>query len=141
MKNIIAACLLASSLAGCASWKEEPVYIAYGKIVAVQPRLVSVNRPNLASAAVGGLAGGVVGHQFGQGNGKTALTILGAVAGAAAGSQVGRHQELSQVFDLTVRTNNGGTTVVTTPEQGFIPGQQVRIVQQGERSEVAAIRE
>lgn len=141
MRNIIAACLLASSLAACASWKDAPVYIAYGKVVTVQPRQVSVSRPNLAGAAVGGAVGGVAGHQFGKGNGKTALTILGAVAGAAAGSQIGQHEELRQVFDLTVRINNGGTTVITTPDPGFMPGQPVRIVQQGERTDVAAIRE
>lgn len=36
-----------------------------------------------AAGLVGGLIGGVIGHQFGGGNGKTALTIAGAVLGAS----------------------------------------------------------
>ena len=37
-------------------------------------------------AVAGGVLGGVIGHQFGKGRGRTALTIIGATAGAAAGS-------------------------------------------------------
>ena len=40
------------------------------------------NSDHLIGTIAGGVAGGVVGNQFGGGNGKTALTVLGAVGGA-----------------------------------------------------------
>jgi len=45
---------------------------------------------NYAPAIIGGLAGGVIGHQFGGGAGKDAATALGVVLGAMAGDQ---HEE------------------------------------------------
>lgn len=44
---------------------------------------------NYAPAIIGGLAGGVIGHQFGGGKGKDAATALGVVLGAMAGDQHG----------------------------------------------------
>jgi uncharacterized protein YcfJ len=43
---------------------------------------------------VGGLAGGVIGHQFGSGTGKDAATALGVILGAMAGDQ---HQNRGQI--------------------------------------------
>ena len=42
---------------------------------------------------IGGLAGAVVGNQFGKGSGKTAATALGAVIGAMTGNSVGAHMD------------------------------------------------
>lgn len=45
--------------------------------------------PNPGAAVVGGIVGGILGHQVG-GPGRDAATVAGAVAGAVIGSQVGR---------------------------------------------------
>jgi uncharacterized protein YcfJ len=42
------------------------------------------------SMATGAILGGVIGHQFGGGHGKTVATIGGAALGAFVGSRVGR---------------------------------------------------
>jgi len=42
------------------------------------------------STAIGGVAGGVLGSQFGEGSGKTAMAIGGALLGAWAGNKVGQ---------------------------------------------------
>jgi uncharacterized protein YcfJ len=47
-------------------------------------------------AILGGLAGGVVGHQFGGGNGKDAATALGVVLGAMAGDKMANHDHAGQ---------------------------------------------
>ena len=49
-----------------------------------QPRRRSKNhrQGQFLPSLLGGLVGGVIGHQFGGGRGKTVLTIAGAVAGA-----------------------------------------------------------
>ncbi len=41
---------------------------------------------------VGGLIGSLIGHQFGGGNGKRALTIAGAITGASIGNQIARER-------------------------------------------------
>jgi uncharacterized protein YcfJ len=51
---------------------------------AVQP-----SQHNLVGAAGGAALGGLLGHQFGGGNGKTALTLLGALGGGLAGDGIG----------------------------------------------------
>jgi uncharacterized protein YcfJ len=47
-------------------------------------------------AIVGGLAGGVLGHQVGGGRGKDAATALGVVLGAIAGDQFQNRDQRSQ---------------------------------------------
>lgn len=43
-----------------------------------------------AGAVIGGIAGGLIGHQIGSGSGNTAATIAGALGGAAVGNEVAR---------------------------------------------------
>ena len=43
-----------------------------------------------AGAVIGGIAGGLIGHQIGSGRGNTAATIAGALGGAAVGNEIGR---------------------------------------------------
>ena len=43
-----------------------------------------------AAALIGGVAGGVIGHQFGKGRGRDAATIGGVVLGALAGANLAR---------------------------------------------------
>ncbi len=43
-----------------------------------------------AGLAVGAIAGGVIGNQFGKGKGKVVATALGAVIGGIVGSDIGR---------------------------------------------------
>ena len=45
---------------------------------------------NVTGGVVGALIGGVLGHQIGSGNGRTAATAGGVIAGAAIGSNQGR---------------------------------------------------
>ncbi|HLF30904.1 MAG TPA: glycine zipper 2TM domain-containing protein [Xanthomonadales bacterium] len=46
--------------------------------------------PSAAPVVLGAVIGGVVGHQFGGGNGKAALTVAGAALGGTIGAQVAR---------------------------------------------------
>jgi uncharacterized protein YcfJ len=57
--------------------------------------------------AGGALAGGLLGHQVGGGNGKTALTVLGAVGGAFAGNEVEKRVKATTVYDVQVRMEDG----------------------------------
>ena len=57
--------------------------------------------------AGGAVAGGVLGHQVGGGNGKTAMTVLGAVGGALAGNEVEKRVRSTTVYDVQVRMEDG----------------------------------
>lgn len=111
MKKFLSSIALASSfvLTGCVSVPaSNPVpfnnvaTVKQGTVIGVQNATMSVNDPNLAGAAIGGIAGGLIGNQFGKGNGRKALTILGALGGATAGSQY-NSQRVVQGYAITIR--------------------------------------
>lgn len=57
----------------------------------------------------GGVVGGLLGHQFGGGKGKTAMTVLGAVGGGVAGNEIEKRARSATVYDITVRMDDGST--------------------------------
>lgn len=83
---------------------------------------------NGVGAVGGAVVGGVVGHQFGNGKGKTAMTALGAIGGALAGNQIEKTQRRSVRYDVSVRMEDGSTRTVsynTVPP--FSSGDRVRV--------------
>lgn len=120
MKKLFASIMVMASLVGCATVPSTPP--KQGMVVGIQNTTMAVNDPNLAGAAIGGIAGGVVGNQFGKGNGKKAMTILGALGGAAVGSQVNA-QKLVPGYRITLRANDG--EVVNFNSQQYIPVGQI----------------
>jgi len=55
----------------------------------------TVREQETAGAIVGGIIGGVIGHEFGEGRGRTAMTVLGATAGALIGGRLARDRAVS----------------------------------------------
>ena len=77
-----------------------------GVVESVEP----VQQPGQATglgAVAGGVLGGVVGHQMGGGNGKTAMTVLGAVGGGLAGNEVEKRARSETLFNVRVRMEDG----------------------------------
>jgi outer membrane lipoprotein SlyB len=62
-------------------------------------------------AVAGGVLGGVAGHQVGGGNGKTAMTVLGAIGGGLAGNEVEKRARSETLYDIHVRMEDGSTRV------------------------------
>lgn len=79
--------------------------------------------------AVGGaIAGGVLGHQVGGGNGNKVATVLGALGGALAGNQIEERARSQTVYRVQVQLNDGSSRTVTFPQApGFSVGQHVRL--------------
>lgn len=77
-------------------------------------------------AVAGGVVGGLLGNQMGAGQGKTAMTVLGAVGGGFAGNEVEKRARSTTVYKVRVRTEDG---TLRTFEQASAPavGQRVRI--------------
>lgn len=72
-------------------------------------------------AVAGGLLGGVVGNQMGGGNGKKAMTVLGAVGGGLAGHEVEKRARATTSYVVKVRMDDKSLktmTLPTAPKQG-----------------------
>ncbi|GAB3478417.1 outer membrane lipoprotein [Polaromonas eurypsychrophila] len=57
----------------------------------------------------GGVIGGLLGNQVGGGNGKTAMTVIGAAGGAFAGNKIEENMKKVTVYQVRVRMNDGST--------------------------------
>ena len=85
-------------------------------------------------AVAGGVIGGVIGNQMGSGNGKKAMTVIGAVGGGAAGHEIEKRARSETVYEVRVRMDDGSTRTLTraqAPAPGArvrIDGQQLRVV-------------
>ena len=99
----------------------EQAPILVGRVTAVERiRPGRTGKQNLGTIT-GGLVGGLLGNQFGGGDGKKVMTAVGAITGGslgnriakrneARGSQVGNFQNARQVEDnvvIRVSVNNG----------------------------------
>lgn len=87
-----------------------------GRVEAIEP----VQQPRGASSGmlgtvIGGLAGGLLGHQIGGGRGQTIATIGGAVAGGVAGNQIEQRTTggMETVYRVHVRLDDGRMATVT----------------------------
>jgi outer membrane lipoprotein SlyB len=66
-------------------------------------------------AVGGGIAGAVVGNQFGHGNGRSIMTVLGAVGGALAGKEIEKQHSATKRWDVTVRLDDGSHQTLSSP--------------------------
>jgi len=79
-------------------------------------------------AVAGGVLGAAVGNQMGKGNGRTAMTVLGAVGGGVAGNEVEKRAKSVTVHEVTVRMDDGS---LRTIEQSEAPRAGERVIVQG----------
>ena len=63
--------------------------------------------------AVGGaVVGGVLGNQVGDGCGRMIARVAGAVGGAVAGHQIEKYAKSTKSYEITVRFENGSSSVI-----------------------------
>jgi outer membrane lipoprotein SlyB len=63
-------------------------------------------------AVAGGVLGAAVGNQMGKGNGRTAMTVLGAVGGGVAGNEVEKRTKSTTVHEVRVRMDDGSVRTI-----------------------------
>jgi len=79
--------------------------------------------------AGGALAGGVLGHQVGEGNGNKLATVVGAVGGALLGNEAEKRVNTTKAFDITVRFDDGSSRVLTEANAtSWHVGDKVKVV-------------
>ena len=102
-----------------------------GRIISVRNVMVGPEElgNSQAGAALGGIAGGIAGYQFGGGRGQVATTGLGAIAGALAGAYAEKELKTQEGLEYIVELNNGEMrTVVQGNDVKFRPGQRVYLI-------------
>ncbi len=77
-------------------------------------------------AVAGGVLGGVVGNQVGGGNGKKAMTVLGAIGGGVAGHEVEKRQRATTLYAVKVRMQDGSLRSLTQQAAPTV-GQKVTV--------------
>jgi outer membrane lipoprotein SlyB len=81
-------------------------------------------------AVAGGVLGAAVGNQMGKGNGRTAMTVLGAVGGGVAGNEVEKRTKSTTVHEVRVRMDDGS---VRTIEQAAAAHAGERVLIEGNK--------
>ncbi|MEY2686451.1 MAG: hypothetical protein RL375_649 [Pseudomonadota bacterium] len=77
-------------------------------------------------AVAGGVVGGALGSQVGKGDGRTAMTVLGAIGGGLAGNEVEKRAKSVTHYRVTLKMEDGSMQVVDQAQAPAV-GQRVRV--------------
>jgi outer membrane lipoprotein SlyB len=106
----------------------QPIPGALGVIEAVR-EVKETPKTNGAGPILGGLAGAVAGHQVGQGKGNILATLAGAAGGALGGLAVEGKVRETKHWDVVVRLDNGTAQTLRSDTQPFWHGgERVRLL-------------
>jgi len=111
-----------------------------GVIEAVRPVQQKGEGSGLGAVA-GGVVGGVVGNSMGHGNGRAALTVLGAIGGGLAGNEIEKRTRSETVYEVKVRMDDGSLRTLTqrsAPTPGArvaVEGQTLRTLGSGGKAD------
>lgn len=78
-------------------------------------------------AVAGGLVGGILGNQVGGGNGRTAMTVVGAGAGAYAGHEIEKNMKRSVTYEIRVRMDDRSIRTFHSDSPDVGVGQRVTV--------------
>lgn len=116
--------------------------VEYGIIVSgrmVELRNIPGETDKFAGAALGGVAGALVGDQFGSGTGKTLMTGLGAIAGAALAADTAQKVNRADAVEWIVKLDNGRSISVVQSDPGIYRGMRVSVITSGTKSRIVPI--
>jgi outer membrane lipoprotein SlyB len=78
-------------------------------------------------AVAGGVVGGILGNQVGGSGGRTAMTVVGAGAGAYAGHEIEKNMKTNVHYEIRVRMDDRSVRTFTAAGADVGVGQRVRI--------------
>lgn len=78
-------------------------------------------------AVAGGVVGGILGNQVGGGRGRTAMTVVGAGAGAYAGHELEKNINKSVSYEIRVRMDDSSYRVFHLLQPAVGVGQRVKV--------------
>jgi outer membrane lipoprotein SlyB len=140
--GIIAAALIASGLAACAPQTDSRIYapqrtmqasnVQYGTVSSMRyVEVQNVQNGRELGAIAGGIAGAMIGDQFGKGRGNTLATGAGAIAGAMAGSSMADNANRHVAQEWFVKLENGRSIAVIQNDPNILVGARVAVVTNG----------
>jgi len=88
-------------------------------------------------AVAGGVLGAVLGNQVGGGNGRKAMTVIGAVGGGLAGNEVEKRTRSTTRYQVGVRMEDGS---LRTVEQSTAPAVGARVTVNGQVLKAASAK-
>lgn len=151
-KKLLLAATLAFSatlLSGCVSESSGQVYkrsevkqaqiVQRGTIKSIRPVKIQGKESNFGIGTIGGAAlGGIAGGSIGHGLGSAAAAVGGALLGGMAGNAVEGKVREENGIEIIVRLDNGTeVSVVQAADQAFSVGQHVKVVGSGENVRVS----
>lgn len=78
---------------------------------------------------IGGIAGALIGNQFGHGNGRAVTTVAGAAGGALIGNKVEKDTRATKHWEILVRLDDGTTRTLTSQVAPYWHGgERIRMV-------------
>jgi len=89
-------------------------------------------------AVAGGVIGAAVGNQMGKGNGRDAMTVIGAVGGGVAGHEIEKRAKSTTVHVVKVRMDDGSLRTIEqaasarTGERVIVEGSKMRPMPAGQ---------
>jgi outer membrane lipoprotein SlyB len=93
--------------------------VLYGVVRSAQS--VLVEQEQSGAGLVGGAAvGGLLGNKIGKGRGRKVATLLGAIAGGAAGSTIERNASARSADQIIVAFDDGSEITITQPQGQFL---------------------
>lgn len=78
-------------------------------------------------AVAGGVVGGILGNQVGGGRGRTAMTVVGAGAGAYAGHEVEKTMNKNVSYEIRVRMDDNSYRSFQSTQPDVGVGQRVKV--------------
>ena len=109
-----------------------PVCARCGTVESVREVTIKGKGTGLGAVA-GGVLGGAVGNQMGHGNGRAAMTVLGAIGGGYAGNEVEKRARSEKAYEVHVRMDDG---TVRTFQQKVAPAKGTRVTVDGKAMHV-----
>src|SRR5260221_13475117 len=104
---LVAACAAPDTLLIADTSEARATRVEYGVVEAIHVYRNEDNQPVNVGTILGGLAGGVIGHQIGGGSGNTPATIGGDLVGAVVGNEVHKKQVEGSRYRITVTLESG----------------------------------
>lgn len=78
-------------------------------------------------AVAGGVVGGLLGNRVGGGRGRTAMTVVGAGAGAYAGHEIEKNMKRGANYEIRVRMDDRSLRTFHSEQPGVGAGQRVNV--------------
>jgi len=108
--------------------------VQYAVVESVRPVVIEGRTDGVVGTGAGAIIGGIAGSTIGGGRGSAITSVLGAVAGGAAGQHLEEAATRRQGQEITLRLDSGAVySVVQEVENGqfFRVGDRVRLLKGG----------